>query len=206
MSTGLPTADPRLGEAIDRMIARLSRETGIPLSAGRPLAGRVTLTVECGPGGRYPALGDDESYQLDVDASGARLSAPTVYGALDGIETFLQLVTPSTSGFEVPAVHIEDRPRFAWRGLMLDVSRHWMPVEVVQRNLDAMAAVKLNVFHWHLSDDQGFRVESKRYPAAAAAGLGRPLLHPGRDPRAWWPTRATAASAWCRSSTSPATR
>jgi hexosaminidase len=64
----------------------------------------------------------------------------------------------------VPGIHIEDRPRFPWRGLMLDVSRHWMLVGVVERNLDAMAAVKLNVFHWHLSDDQGFRVESKRFP------------------------------------------
>jgi hexosaminidase len=64
----------------------------------------------------------------------------------------------------VAAVHIEDHPRFPWRGLMLDSARHWMPLEVVKRNLDAMAAVKLNVFHWHLSDDQGFRVESKRFP------------------------------------------
>ena len=67
-------------------------------------------------------------------------------------------------------MHIEDRPRFPWRGLMLDVSRHWMPVEVVERNLDAMAAVKLNVFHWHLSDDQGFRVESRRYPRLQQLG------------------------------------
>ena len=66
---------------------------------------------------------------------------------------------------------IEDHPRFPWRGLHLDVSRHWMPIEVVKRNLDGMAAVKLNVFHWHLSDDQGFRVESKRLPEAAASSV-----------------------------------
>ena len=59
------------------------------------------------------------------------------------------------TGFGVPAVHIDDQPRFAWRGLMMDVSRHWMPIEVVKRNLDGMAAVKLNVFHWHLSDEPG---------------------------------------------------
>jgi hexosaminidase len=70
----------------------------------------------------------------------------------------------------VPALHIEDRPRFPWRGLMLDVSRHWMPMSVVLRNLDAMAAVKLNVFHWHLSDDQGFRVESKVFPKLQQLG------------------------------------
>ena len=67
--------------------------------------------------------------------------------------------------------------------LMLDVCRHWMPVEVVKRNLDAMAAVKLNVLHWHLSEDQGFRVESKRYPAAPRIGIGRRLLHAGPDSR-----------------------
>jgi hexosaminidase len=80
------------------------------------------------------------------------------------METFLQLIEPGPGGFTVPALHIEDRPRFIWRGLMLDVARHWMPVDVVLRNLDAMAAVKLNVFHWHLSDDQGLRVESRRFP------------------------------------------
>ncbi len=74
------------------------------------------------------------------------------------------------SDFQAPAVHIEDHPRFPWRGLMMDVSRHWMPVDVVKRNLDAMAAVKLNVFHWHLSDDQGFRVESKRFPKLQELG------------------------------------
>ena len=85
-------------------------------------------------------------------------------GALHGLATFAQSIEPGPDGFQVAAVHIEDRPRFPWRGLMLDACRHWMPVEVVKRNLDAMAAVKLNVFHWHLSEDQGFRVESRKYP------------------------------------------
>ena len=123
-----------------------------------------------GPGAEDPSLGEDESYQLDVAPDGARLKAATVAGALHGLETFAQLVAPGAEGFQVPAVHIEDRPRFPWRGLMLDVSRHWMPVEVVERNLDAMAAVKLNVFHWHLSDDQGFRVESRRFPRLQQLG------------------------------------
>ena len=77
---------------------------------------------------------------------------------------------PARRASTYPAIHIEDRPRFPWRGLMLDVSRHWMPVEVVERNLDAMAAVKLNVFHWHLSDDQGFRAESRRFPRLQQLG------------------------------------
>jgi hexosaminidase len=81
------------------------------------------------------------------------------------METFLQLVgTGSSSAFRVPEVVVRDRPRFPWRGLMLDCSRHFMPLETVKRTLDGMAAVKLNTFHWHLTDDQGFRVESRRYP------------------------------------------
>jgi hexosaminidase len=70
----------------------------------------------------------------------------------------------------VPVVTIQDRPRFPWRGLMIDVARHFMPVEVIKRNLDGMAAVKLNVFHWHLSDNQGFRVESKEFPKLQEMG------------------------------------
>ena len=156
-AAGLPAA------AVDRFTARIFRQAG--LSAIHLSTAKPALTVECRDRApQWPTLGEDESYQLDVTPEGARLSASTPTGALRGMETFAQLVTPGTEGFEVPAVHIEDRPRFPWRGLMLDVSRHWMPVEVVERNLDAMAAVKLNVFHWHLSDDQGFRVESRRWP------------------------------------------
>jgi hexosaminidase len=174
------STDPRLESALDRFAARISRQTGIPMLAARPAdAGRATLRVECAgvrgalgarPGAEYPSLGEDESYQLDVAPDGARLKAATVAGALHGLETFAQLVVPGAEGFHVPAIHIEDRPRFPWRGLMLDVSRHWMPLEVVERNLDAMAAVKLNVFHWHLSDDQGFRAESRRFPRLQQLG------------------------------------
>jgi hexosaminidase len=110
------------------------------------------------------ALGEDESYRLQVEATAVQLDAPNPLGILHGLQTFLQLVRPAADGFAIDAVTIEDRPRFPWRGLVMDVSRHFMPVNVVKRNLDAMEAVKLNVLHWHLSDDQGFRVESKKYP------------------------------------------
>jgi hexosaminidase len=155
-------SDARLEAAVKRFTERVTRQTGIPLS---PSDAKPTFLIQCrSRAPEYPSLGEDESYQLDVAPSGARLSASTVTGVLRGFETFAQLIVPGPDGFEVPAVQIEDRPRFPWRGLMLDVSRHWMPAAVIERNLDAMAAVKLNVFHWHLSDDQGFRVESKRYP------------------------------------------
>lgn len=126
---------------------------------------RATLIIECrGAVPDYPALNDDESYKLDVTLEGARLSAPSVAGARHGMQTFSQLIAADGQSFFVPAIHIDDHPRFPWRGLMLDVCRHWMPPPVIRRNLDAMAGVKLNVFHWHLSDDQGFRVESKLFP------------------------------------------
>ena len=76
----------------------------------------------------------------------------------------------SPTGFAAPAVTIKDQPRFPWRGLLIDVSRHFIPIDVLKRNLDGMAAVKMNVLHWHLSDDQGFRVESKEFPKLTGMG------------------------------------
>jgi hexosaminidase len=87
-----------------------------------------------------------------------------------GLETFLQLVQTSSAGFAVPAVSIDDSPRFPWRGLMIDAGRHFIPLDVLKRNLDGMAAVKLNVFHWHLSENQGFRIESKKFPKLQEMG------------------------------------
>jgi hexosaminidase len=169
-------ADPRLEAALTRFIARIARQTGLILAAKKPVTHAATLHVEIAGHGlsrtvlEYPALGEDESYTLSVSADGAVIKAPAVDGALRGLETFAQLIAPGPDGFRAPAMQIEDRPRFAWRGLMMDVSRHFMPVDVVERNLDAMAAVKLNVLHWHLSDDQGFRVESKRFPKLQKLG------------------------------------
>ncbi len=162
----------RLDGVLQRFVAHLARQTGIPILDVKPAdPSKATLRVQCaaaGPG--YPQLGEDESYTLDVTPDGALIQSAAIAGARRGLETFTQLVGPGANGFAAPAVHIEDRPRFPWRGLMMDVSRHWMPVAVVERNLDAMAAVKLNVFHWHLSDDQGFRVESKLYPKLQEMG------------------------------------
>jgi len=154
-------SEPELQVAVARLVSQVGRQTGIPIQGGP----HPTLIIDCpcaAPG--YPSLDDDESYTLDVTPEAAHLSAHSVMGVRHGIQTFSQLIAPGAQSFFVPTVHIEDRPRFPWRGLMLDVSRHWMPPQVIRRNLDAMAAVKFNVFHWHLSDDQGFRVESKLFP------------------------------------------
>lgn len=157
--------DPRLDRAVERFVDRLARQTGVAIGVGQSGDRPASLTVTVAAvSGAVPRLGDDESYTLTVHAAGARLEAPTTWGALRGLETFLQLVEPDSAGFRVPGVTIADRPRFPWRGLLIDVARHWMPPDVIRRNLDAMAAVKLNVLHWHLTEDQGFRVESRVAP------------------------------------------
>ncbi len=157
-------SEPRLERAVTRMMERLSRQTGIYLGMSPDTGGAVLAIDTEGPAGAVQSLTEDESYELVVTPESARLRAPTPYGALRGIETFLQLVEPGEAGFRVPAVTIRDRPRFPWRGLLIDVARHWIPPEVLKRNLDGMAAVKLNVLHWHLTEDQGFRIESQRFP------------------------------------------
>jgi hexosaminidase len=158
--------DPRLDRAAARLIERLSKQTGVQFLAGvggDPADAALVIHVE-GAAAAIPRVVEDESYSLDVTHDKARLSSATPYGALRGIETFLQLVETGIDGAVVRSATIRDEPRFPWRGLLVDVSRHWMPVDVIKRNLDAMAAVKLNVLHWHLSEDQGFRVESTRFP------------------------------------------
>jgi len=164
--------EPRLERACARFVSRLEHLTGIPLSAEPPAVGSEATLEIATTAGSSPVqkLGEDESYRLEVTSTRARLTAANPLGVLRGMETFLQLVEADKDGFSAPAIDINDRPRFAWRGTMLDVSRHWMPVPVVERTIDAMAAVKLNVFHWHLSDDQGFRVESKRFPKLLELG------------------------------------
>jgi hexosaminidase len=89
---------------------------------------------------------------------------------MHGLQTFLQLVDVAPSGFAAPAVVIRDQPRFPWRGLMIDTSRHFIPLDALRRNLDGLEAVKMNVFHWHLSENQGFRAESKKFPKLQEMG------------------------------------
>jgi len=159
-------SDARLLSAIDRFEKRLQGRTGLTFTPGLATdAGTATLVIQCaGPGQSIPSLEEDESYQIDVSSQQAKLSAPTVVGAMRGLETLLQLLAADSEGYFLPLAKIQDQPRFRWRGLLIDIGRHYEPPEVLKRNLDAMAAVKLNVFHWHLTEDQGFRIESKKFP------------------------------------------
>src|SRR5215813_13490560 len=165
-------ADDRLRAAIRRMLARLGGRTVLSLSYDLAAdENAAALVIQCERAGELvPSFKEDESYRLKITDKQARLTAPTVVGALRGLETLLQLLQSDRDGFFLPGVEITDQTRFQWRGLLIDVGRHYQPLEVLRRNLDAMAAVKLNVLHWHLSEDQGFRVESKKYPKLQQMG------------------------------------
>ena len=153
--------------AASRFMSRLAGRTGLFLKRDYLVASAPSdesrIRYSHGrPGALLP--GEDESYALTIEPAGIRLEAPTDLGVLRGFETLLQLLSADERGYYFPCVDIQDRPRFTWRGLLIDAGRHFQPVEVIKRNLDAMAAVKMNVLHLHLTEDQGFRVESKTFP------------------------------------------
>ena len=115
-------------------------------------------------------LYEDESYQLFSGAKQVKIIANTDLGAIRGLETLQQLLSVDDSGYYFPGVEISDAPRFPWRGLLLDITLHWMPMDVVKRTLDEMASVKLNVLHLHLTEDQMFGIESKVFPLLHEVG------------------------------------
>ncbi|PYX31617.1 MAG: beta-N-acetylhexosaminidase [Acidobacteria bacterium] len=157
--------DARLDSGISRFLDQLSRQTGMPLLKQPADTAKASLVIHCENAGRkIQELSEDEAYTLEVTPTQATLTAPNTLGALHGLQTFLQLIEVTPAGFAVPALTIQDQPRFAWRGLLIDVCRHFLPLDVMRRNLDGMAALKMNVLHWHLSDDEGFRVESRKFP------------------------------------------
>lgn len=162
--------EARLEAAHKRFLGTLSRETGIPYHF-EATTGDAVLTVKTGGASdAVQQLGENESYHLEVTPTHALLTAPNPLGTMHGLQTFLQLVTITPDGFSVPVLTIDDEPRFPWRGLMIDSGRHFQPMDVLERNLDGMEAVKMNVFHWHLSENQGFRAESKTYPLLTSKG------------------------------------
>ena len=170
--SGTGASDPRIKASAIRFLDQLFRETGIPVAqylANEKSSPTMTIVIER----KHPGVqkyDDDESYRLSVASDHLRLIATEPLGAIRGLETFLQLVRIGPSGFAAPAVEIDDHPRFPWRGLSFDVSRHFIPPDGIKRVIDGLAMVKLNVLHWHLSDDQGFRIESKKYPKLQEKG------------------------------------
>jgi hexosaminidase len=163
--------DARLERAAQRFLRDLSGRTGYFLSERLADPSHATLTIRADHGSQpVQDLSEDESYVLDASSTGAKLTAPNPLGVMHGLQTFLQLVEVTPDGYATSAIHIEDSPRFPWRGLSIDVSRHFISMAVLKRNVDALAAVKMNVLHLHLSDDQGFRLESREFPKLQELG------------------------------------
>ena len=162
--------EPRLDRATDRFLHHLTEQTGIPFFADAPGKHAVLTLHTAGASKPVQELGEDESYQLEVTSTGATLSAANPLGILRGLATFAQLVHPTIDRLCRRRRH-DQRPAalsVAWPHARL--LAHFMPLPKVLETLDGMEAVKLNVLHWHLSDDQGFRVESIKFPKLQGMG------------------------------------
>jgi len=158
----------------------------IKSAAAPAAAGDIVLTSQDAATGSGP-----EGYDLSVTTNGVVVHATTAAGIFYGTQSLLQLLPPeifstcpvTTVAWRIPSVHIDDQPRFAWRGFMLDVSRHFFTKPEVEQVLDLMALYKLNTFHWHLVDDQGWRIEIKHYPKLTSVGAWRGNVGFGLDPK-----------------------
>ncbi len=160
--------DDKIAEdAANRFLIRLRKKTLVYFNQERvelnKVIGNSILTIQVASKAT-PWVGIDESYKLSVTTNNIFLKSNTTIGALRGFETLLQMVSADKEGYFIPTAEIVDKPRFKWRGMLIDVSRHFLPIDILKKNIDAMTAVKLNVLHLHLTDDDGFRVESKLYP------------------------------------------
>ena len=163
--TGNP--NPRIFVGATNFLRRLDARTGLFLEQAFITKNNevpaAELQINCVRNGKV-GLNEDESYALTISSNKIMINAATDLGALHGLETLLQLLQNTSTSYYFPVVEITDSPRFTWRGLMMDAARHFQPVDVIKRNLDAMASMKMNVFHWHLADDQGWRIEIKKHP------------------------------------------
>lgn len=152
--------DVRVEAALERFMQSIATKTRLNFVPG----GKGLTVSFLTPMEKVQPVQADESYEILITADELKLKAATGYGVLRGLETLKQLLRVENETSVWPTATIKDAPRFPWRGVMIDVCRHWIPKEVILRNLEAMASVKMNVFHWHLSEHQAFRVESKVFP------------------------------------------
>jgi hexosaminidase len=175
------------------LAAYLRPATGYPLPTVTGAAYRGDIVLEIGDPGTLKARNQAEGYQLDTTPSGAKIEAPAVHGLYNGIQTFRQLLpawigsrTVVPGPWTTPVVTITDYPRYPYRGLLLDIARHYEPVSAVKKLIGQIAAYKVDVLHLHLSDDQGFRLAINGFPRLTAVGSrgsvgtdGRPVDHGG---------------------------
>ncbi|MEW2602908.1 MULTISPECIES: beta-N-acetylhexosaminidase [Streptomyces] len=186
------TAGPGTGGTERWLRTTLGASFGLPLAPGTVGAEEAADTIEL----RIDPALEPEGYRLTVVPDrGVRITGGSAAGVFWGAQTLRQLLGPEAfrrapvgqgAARGIPATEIEDGPRFGWRGLMLDVARHFTPKDGVLRMLDLLAAHKLNVFHFHLTDDQGWRVEIKRYPRLTEVGAWRARTKYGHRASELW--------------------
>ena len=157
---------------LTRAVARFQgRVAGGSAGAGHPSGAPIPLIIDCAvDDAAFLTLEQKEGYRLVVDASGIRLHAEGAEGILQGLATLEQDIVATPDGPRITPISVDDAPRFHWRGVMIDVARHFMSLASLKRQIDAMEQVKLNVLHLHLSDNEGFRVESRLYPRLQTVG------------------------------------
>ncbi len=171
--------NPDLRRLGDLLADYLGGFAAVEPARGREGPGAISLSFGNGPEGA-------EGYALTVGADGIEIGARQPAGLFFGLQTLRQLIAASPKS--IPAVRIEDAPRFAYRGMHLDVSRHFFPIEFVKKFIDTMSAFKLNAFHWHLTDDQGWRLEIRKYPKLTEVGAWRKetiVGHARRGPKGY---------------------
>nr|WP_326519772.1 family 20 glycosylhydrolase [Xanthomonas euroxanthea] len=176
----IPTGNAEVRRSAESLASLLQRTRGLTLEVRtETTASPHSIRLERTP---QAPVAHKEGYSLDVDGNGIRIAARDGAGLFYGAISAWQLMTPDArkGDVAVPAVAIRDWPRFGWRGQHLDVARHFHDVATVKHVLDAMAAHKLNVLHWHLTDDQGWRIEIKRYPKLTEVGAWRTPPGAGR--------------------------
>ncbi len=166
---------------VNMFLQKIKKSTGYELP--QKTKGTIQFQLLTNPN---PTLGS-EGYTLEVTPKYIRLSANQMAGLFYGLQTLYQLFpkeiesqTPTKTDWQIPCVAITDYPRFAWRGFMLDVSRHFFAKAAVKRFIDDMVRYKYNVFHWHLTDDQGWRIEIKSYPKLTQVGACRVPRYGGK--------------------------
>ncbi len=162
-------ADARAQEIAGFLRESVAQQTGLDLAIARKGTKRPGIELR-----RDPRVAGDEAYRLDIGPRGAVIAASGDRGLLWGVQTLRQLL-PLEKGTPValPCLHIADAPALGYRGQMLDVSRHFYPVEFIKRQLDVLSYYKINTFRWHLTDDQGWRIQIKRYPRLTDVGAWR---------------------------------
>ncbi|MEO6929196.1 MAG: beta-N-acetylhexosaminidase, partial [Casimicrobiaceae bacterium] len=146
----------------------IRQDSGITLRTGATTKGpRIELRSD-------PSVQGEEAYRLTVTPQRIEIAAANDHGLFWGVQTLRQLLPPGHHAtLAIPAVRIDDAPRYAWRGVMLDAARHFIPVALVKQQIDLLSHYKLNVLHWHLTDDQGWRIEIRKYPKLTSVGAWR---------------------------------